>query len=123
VQKKEESLMMSRQQNALLSLCIIIGLVLGACAPQQSAGAPRITKAVTLTVWHGRTDPNELALLNGTIDTFQKANPKAKVDVLAVPFDQLKNKFTTEASTGGGPDLLIGPKDWIGELTNAKLVA
>jgi maltose-binding protein MalE len=40
-----------------------------------------------------------------------------------VPFDQLKNKFTTEAATGGGPDLLIGPKDWIGELANAGLVA
>jgi maltose-binding protein MalE len=34
----------------------------------------------------------------------------------------LKNKFTTEASTGGGPDLLIGPKDWIGELSQAGLV-
>ena len=40
-----------------------------------------------------------------------------------MPFDQLKNKFTTEASTGGGPDLLIGPKDWIGELSQASLIA
>jgi arabinogalactan oligomer / maltooligosaccharide transport system substrate-binding protein len=114
---------MRKQLYVLVSLCMAIGLALGACAPQQSSGAPRISKAVTLKVWHGWTDPNELALLNAAIDTFQKANPKATVDVLAVPFDQLKNKFTTEASTGGGPDLLIGPKDWIGELTNAKLVA
>ena len=49
--------------------------------------------------------------------------PGVTVDTLAVPFDQLKNKFTTEASTGGGPDLLIGPKDWIGELTQANLIA
>ena len=40
-----------------------------------------------------------------------------------MPFDQLKNKYTTEASTGGGPDLLIGPKDWIGELSQAGLIA
>ena len=57
------------------------------------------------------------------ITAFQDANPGVTVETLAVPFDQLKNKFTTEASTGGGPDLLIGPKDWIGELSQAGLIA
>ena len=57
------------------------------------------------------------------VKTFEAANAGTKVDLLAVPFDQLKNKFTTEASTGGGPDLLIGPKDWIGELSQAGLIA
>lgn len=78
---------------------------------------------VTIKVWHSWTDANEAALASAIIDAFQKANPSYKVEALVVPFDQLKSKYTTEASTGGGPDVLIGPKDWIGELTNAKLVA
>jgi arabinogalactan oligomer/maltooligosaccharide transport system substrate-binding protein len=80
-------------------------------------------KPVALKLWHGWTDANELALLNGAVAAFVQANPGSTVDLLAVPFDQLQNKYTTEASTGGGPDLLIGPKDWIGALTNAKLIA
>jgi len=76
----------------------------------------------TVTLWHGWTGAEE-ETLKATVADFLKANPDAKVNLLAVPFDQLKNKFTTEASTGGGPDLLIGPKDWIGELAQAKLIA
>jgi maltose-binding protein MalE len=99
---------------ALLMLTMVVSLAAcGGTAPKPAA----------LKLWHGWTDANELALLNGAVDAFKKANPGSTVDLLAVPFDQLQNKYTTEASTGGGPDLLIGPKDWIGALTNSKLIA
>jgi maltose-binding protein MalE len=90
-------------------------------APEPTE-APAAAAAKTLTLWHGWTG-TEAETLAGLIKTFEAANPDVKVDLLAVPFDQLKNKFTTEASTGGGPDLLIGPKDWIGELAQAGLIA
>ena len=94
-----------------------------ATAVPPTAVPTAAVKPVALKLWHGWTDANELALLNGAVDAFKKANAGSTVDLLAVPFDQLQNKYTTEASTGGGPDLLIGPKDWIGALTNAKLIA
>ncbi len=100
----------------LLIVLLLLPFALSACATAKGVSGK-------LTIWHGWTDSNELALLNAALEAFKKENPKVTVEVLAVPFDQLKNKFTTEASTGGGPDLLIGPKDWIGELTNAKLIA
>ena len=81
---------------------------------------PKAEGAVTL--WHGWTGA-EADKLTEVIAAFQEKAPGVTVEVLAVPFDQLKNKFTTEASTGGGPDLLIGPKDWIGELAQAELIA
>jgi maltose-binding protein MalE len=115
---------MKKQWYALLSVCMLMVLVLGACA-QKTGPEPElavISKEVTIKLWHGWTDPHELELLTAAVEAFQKANPKAKVELLAVPFGDLKNKFTTEASTGGGPDLLIGPKDWIGELSTAKLI-
>lgn len=93
-------------------------------APTKAPAAPTAVpaKPVTIKLWHSWTDVNEVAIATAAIAAFEKANPGSKVEALVVPFDQLKSKYTTEASTGGGPDLLIGPKDWIGELTNAKLV-
>ena len=75
-----------------------------------------------VTLWHGWTGA-EAVTLGEVLNAFEAANPGVTVDSLAVPFDQLKNKFTTEASNGGGPNLLIGPKDWIGELAQAGVIA
>ncbi len=127
---------MRKQWYLLLSVCMLMLLVLGACAPKATpaptqapqAEAPKTEptaapKALApITLWHGWTDPKELALLDAAIAAYKAANAGATIETLAVPFGDLKNKFTTEASTGGGPDLLIGPKDWIGELTTAKLI-
>lgn len=89
-------------------------------APAQPTTAPA-GAAVALKLWHGQTGAEADALAEA-VKKFQDANPGVTLDLLAVPSDQLKNKFTTEASTGGGPDLLIGPKDWIGELAQADLI-
>ncbi|TXG80337.1 MAG: maltose ABC transporter substrate-binding protein [Thermomicrobiales bacterium] len=76
----------------------------------------------TLTIWHGWTGAEAETLNNEIIPAWQTANPGITIEVLAVPFDQLKNKYQTEVATGGGPDLLIGPADWTGELASAELV-
>jgi maltose-binding protein MalE len=94
-------------------------------APEPAAEptkAPAAAEGGAITLWHGWTGA-EADALAGVITAFQNANPGLTVETLAVPFDQLKNKYTTEASTGGGPDLLIGPKDWIGELSQAGLIS
>lgn len=77
----------------------------------------------SLTLWHGWTGGEADALNSQIIPAWQAANPGISIEVLAVPFDQLKNKYQTEAATGGGPDLLIGPADWVGELASADLIA
>ncbi len=130
----------------VLTLIVILSMVLTACGKKETptpapvpteapkaAEAPKATEAPkpaepakpaggAIALWHGWTGA-EADTLTEIIKAFQDANPGVTVDTLAVPFDQLKNKFTTEASTGGGPDLLIGPKDWIGELSQAGLIA
>ncbi len=89
-------------------------------APVQPTQPPA-PAAVALKLWHGQTGA-EADALNAAVAKFQGMNAGTTIELLAVPFDQLKNKFTTEASTGGGPDILIGPKDWIGEFAQASLV-
>jgi arabinogalactan oligomer/maltooligosaccharide transport system substrate-binding protein len=76
----------------------------------------------SLTLWHGWTGAEADTLNNEIIPAWEAANPGISIEVLAVPFDQLKNKYQTEVATGGGPDLLIGPADWTGELASADLI-
>jgi maltose-binding protein MalE len=75
-----------------------------------------------ITLWHGYTGA-EAETLTRVVGMIEQQNPSFDVELLAVPFDQLKNKYTTEASTGGGPDLLIGPSDWVGEFAQGNLAA
>jgi arabinogalactan oligomer/maltooligosaccharide transport system substrate-binding protein len=75
-----------------------------------------------LTLWHGWTGAEADTLNNVVIPAWTAAMPNVTVEALAVPFDQLKNKFSTDSATGGGPDLLVGPLDWVGELATAELI-
>jgi arabinogalactan oligomer/maltooligosaccharide transport system substrate-binding protein len=75
-----------------------------------------------LVLWHGWTGAEADTLNNVVLPAWQAAMPNVTVEALAVPFDQLKNKFSTDAATGGGPDLLIGPLDWVGELATGELI-
>lgn len=76
----------------------------------------------TLTLWHSWTGAEADTLNNDLLPAWQAAYPNVKIEVLAVPFDQLRNKYQTEAATGGGPDLLIGPHDWVGDLAISDLI-
>jgi len=74
-----------------------------------------------LTFWHGLG--TEAKLLNEQIvPAFTKEYPNVKLNVLQVPFDQLQNKYNTEASAGGGPDVVLGPSDWIGAYVEADVI-
>jgi arabinogalactan oligomer/maltooligosaccharide transport system substrate-binding protein len=75
-----------------------------------------------ITLWHGYTGA-EADTLTKAVQQLSQRNPTFKVTLLAVPFDQLKNKYTTEAATGGGPDVLIGQQDWTGDLAEAGIAA
>ena len=127
----------------LLSLLIVVGLMLTACgqatptappaptaeavptaAPQPTA-PPQPTEtpepAAGLTVWHGWAGAEATALAD-VVAAFQAANPDVKVNLVAIPADQLRDKFTDEVANGSGPDLLFAPGEWAGELARANLV-
>lgn len=46
-----------------------------------------------------------------------------KVELLKVPFRELRNKYFVAAPAGVGPDLLLGAHDWIGAMQIADLIA
>ena len=99
----------------MVALMFGFGGIAGSSAQDTSASG-------TLKLWHGWTGAEADTLNNDILPAWEAAYPNVKINALAVPFDQLKNKYQTEAATGGGPDLLIGPLDWVGELAAAELI-
>jgi arabinogalactan oligomer/maltooligosaccharide transport system substrate-binding protein len=108
-------------------------LVLAACGPaatEEPVEEPaeevveEVEKAepVTISVWHGYIETEERVASQVT-DDFMAANPDITVEALAVPFDELQNKFQTEAAAGGGPTLIPGPQDRMAGYASAGLLA
>lgn len=77
----------------------------------------------TITVWHGwGLGTAEADALDKIIAEFQKAYPNVVVNQVPVDFNNLQNKFLTAAPQGQGPDIVIGPHDWIGQFAKAGLI-
>lgn len=102
----------------LLAALVTVGLG-NVVAAQET---PAADLSGELTLWHGWTGAEADTLNNDLLPAWETAYPNVTIEALAVPFDQLKNKYSTEAATGGGPDLLIGPLDWVGELASGELI-
>lgn len=107
---------MSRATSLVMAFLLTMTFFASGMAPAHAQDSG------SLTLWHGWTGSEADALNKEIIPAWQAANPGITINVLAVPFDQLKNKYQTEVATGGGPDLLIGPADWTGELASADLI-
>jgi arabinogalactan oligomer/maltooligosaccharide transport system substrate-binding protein len=78
----------------------------------------------TVTLWHAYgTGSAEEKVINSLIEAAKAANPKADIQVLQIPFDQIFTKFQNEVSSGGGPDMFIAPNDSLGDQVRAGLLA
>ncbi|MEW6280159.1 MAG: extracellular solute-binding protein [Candidatus Eremiobacterota bacterium] len=76
-------------------------------------------------------DPNEVLLWTGfesELPTLHQLAREFRVETgisvrtVKVPFSRLRDKYLIAAPAGQGPDLLIGPQDWVGILTTAGLL-
>lgn len=81
-----------------------------------AAGCSHTQKAAPLRLWAGMEA--EYPKLVELCDQFSKQND-IEVELLKVPFKDLRDKFLIAAPAELGPDLVIGPHDWIGVLATA----
>jgi arabinogalactan oligomer/maltooligosaccharide transport system substrate-binding protein len=128
---KERAEKMKKSNVILLVLLLGAGLILTACggvAPAEPAAeapaeeVPVSEEPVTISIWHGYIETEEETFSQAVAD-FMAANPEVKIDVLAVPFDELQNKFQTEVAAGSGPTLVTGPQDRMAGYAEAGLLA
>ncbi len=66
----------------------------------------------TITVWAMGAEGEKLPTL---VKQFESANPGAKVNVTAIPWDSAHDKFTTAITAGKTPDAAMVGTTWMGE--------
>jgi multiple sugar transport system substrate-binding protein len=93
-----------------LSAC---GRSTGAAASNDQAKDVSSGKAAgTITVWAMGAEGDKLPTL---AKQFESANPGAKVNVTAIPWDAAHDKFTTAITAGKTPDAAMVGTTWMGE--------
>src|SRR5438105_2374442 len=112
----------------LLTVALVLAAACGGpsgstTSPSASGGPAAGAITGNITLWHAYgTGGSEEQALNQLITKIRTDNPTAKITVLQVPFDQVFNKFQTEAAAGGGPDLFTAPNDELGNEVRANLL-
>lgn len=94
-------------------LLLLLLLLLLACAPKTDPN-----EVVLWTAFEGE----EEVTLRAVVAEYQQASG-GKVTVLKVPFAGFQRKMLIAGPARQGPDLLLGPHDWIGQLCTAQLLA
>ncbi len=90
-----------------LAFMVVVALVAGLfVVPVAAQDGP------TLTIW---TDDTRSGPLTELGEAFEEENGIA-VEVVELPFGEIRDQMKTAAPAGEGPDLIIGAHDWLGEL-------
>jgi maltose-binding protein MalE len=76
----------------------------------------------SITLWHP-WGGSELLALKHAIQRYQESHPDVEVQALQVPSDKLQDKYLRSSASNGGPDLLIGPVDWVGKYALSGVLA
>jgi arabinogalactan oligomer / maltooligosaccharide transport system substrate-binding protein len=77
----------------------------------------------TLTLWHSfAADSPEAQIINDLVAQAQQSTPDLKLAAVAIPGDEIVNRFETEAAAGGGPDLLLAANDSLSRQARAGLL-
>ncbi len=93
-------------------LLLLVCLLLWACVGCSSTTG----QATAVRLWTGLDA--EYPVIEKVVADFQQQTG-IQVRMLKVPFEQLRNKFLIAAPADLGPDLVIGPQDWVGVLATA----
>lgn len=98
----------------LLSLGYLVRAVL---ADGQQAQVGDV--AGTILVWHS-WGGEQAAALAQSMRKFEEANPGVRVLLLRLEPAELLARYTSASANGFGPDLLIGPNEWLPDLLVAN---
>lgn len=105
-----------RRALALGAVSVTAALVLSACGGGDSADSADSTDlatagATTLTMW---VDAERSPALTDVAAQF-KEDTGIEIKLVTKDFEQVSDDFITQVPTGKGPDLIVGPHDWLGK--------
>lgn len=94
-------------------LFLVFSVVVMAALPAAASQAGK------LLIW---ADAVRTPVLKTAAEAFTKEY-KIPVDIVEVPFGDIRGKLATAGPAGEGPDIIVGPHDWLGELVANGLIA
>ncbi len=110
----------------MLAVAVLVGAV-GAALPAHATTAPAPAPTTTvltkradadLVIW---ADETKIPALKPLADKFGADN-NIKVALQQLKFGDIKDQFKVAAPAGSGPDIIVAPHDWLGDLGSAGLV-
>jgi arabinogalactan oligomer/maltooligosaccharide transport system substrate-binding protein len=125
---------MSKSWVRLLAAMLVLALLLTACAgkgqPDKSGNnadssstqaTPLPATPQPLIIWHAYAGEEQQAL-DEISRQFEAANPLIDVQLTAYDDTTLLDDYIAATTAGGGPDLLLGPAEWVGILSQQGLL-
>lgn len=102
------------------ALFVVLLLTLQSVLAQRPVDPSRVEAGLKgpLLVWHGWTDSDAEAF-DQVLTKFVELNPGVRIITEQVERDSLLLRFQEAASNGFGPDVLIGPNDWVQSLAQS----
>lgn len=98
------------------AIILFLALSIAALGAALPAAASQPGK---LLIW---ADAVRTPVLKTAADAFTKEY-KVPVDIVEVPFGDIRGKLATAGPAGEGPDIIVGPHDWLGELVANGLIS
>ena len=114
-----------RRTLTLGAVSVTAALVLTACGGGSDTGEGTESSdlasagATTLTMW---VDAERSPALTEVTERF-KEDTGIEVKLVTKDFQQVSDDFITQVPTGKGPDLIVGPHDWLGKFVQNGVVA
>lgn len=106
----------------LWGACVFFLALLIGCTPEttdNNLGNSDLEGRILL--WHSWSEEDAL-ILDEVIDVFEQLHPAVTVITVRVDARELQTRYGDTAVLGLGPDLLIGPSDWLLPLANETLI-
>ncbi|MGP9503180.1 sugar ABC transporter substrate-binding protein [Specibacter sp. AOP5-B1-6] len=117
----------SRRVFAVGALTAVGALALSACGGDTKASSPESAApqdlaaggASTITMW---VDAERAPALKDIAAKF-KTDTGIEVKLVIKDFAAVRDDFITQVPTGKGPDLIVGPHDWVGKFVQNGVIA
>ena len=97
-------------------LVLLLLLIISGC--RQDDSDQSLSGRVTLRHSWSET---EAAVLEQALHQFQEIHPEVRIIPVALSDEIILQEFVSAGESGFGPDLIIGPDDWVGELADLGL--
>jgi arabinogalactan oligomer/maltooligosaccharide transport system substrate-binding protein len=90
-----------------------------AAASSSATSSTAAATSATLTMW---VDAERAPALKDIASQF-KAEKGIEIKLVVKDFAAVRDDFITQAPTGKGPDIMVGPHDWLGKLVQNGVVS